>query len=205
MTDTIKLAELLCARFSHDITGPVSAVRAGTEILLEEMPDLKSEAANLIESSATEAVARIQFYRQAYGYLPSDGNASLTETRQLAINLFATGKIRLDWEDRYTDMANIDFSYTQKKLVLNLLILASSVLMRGGLIRFEVVAGKITITATGPKAELSENYEKCLAGGKVELDPRNVQCAYTKDLLDTTASKLSLNKITEGVIFELSF
>ena len=91
-----------------------------------------------MESSSKEAVARVQFYRQAYGYIPNDnGNASLTEMKDLAVKYFASGKIKLIWEDKYTDVSNIAISaWRRKNSASNLLIVAAATLIRGGTITF---------------------------------------------------------------------
>ena len=61
MTDDIKLAELLCARFSHDLAGPIGAINNGVEFLSEENSVIKEQAIDLIKTSAVQAVSRLQF------------------------------------------------------------------------------------------------------------------------------------------------
>src|SRR5437870_3911345 len=84
MSDGLKLAELLCTRLCHDLTGPIGAVNNGAEFLSEEGFNLQSQAVELITSSAFSAVSRLQFYRMAYGRVKDSGEASLTDSQKLA-------------------------------------------------------------------------------------------------------------------------
>jgi histidine phosphotransferase ChpT len=48
----LKLAELLCTRLCHDLTGPIGAVSNGAEFLSDEGFELQGQAVELIVSSA---------------------------------------------------------------------------------------------------------------------------------------------------------
>ena len=61
MVDETRLAEMLCTRLCHDLTGPIGAVNNGAEFLSEEGFDMQNEAMQLILTSAHEAVNRLQF------------------------------------------------------------------------------------------------------------------------------------------------
>jgi len=206
MPEKLKLAEMLCARFSHDIIGPVGALSNGAEFLREELGAKQSMAAELIESSSKEAVARVQFYRQAYGYSPGGGNASLTEMKDLSAKYLAGGKIKLVWDDKYTDSSNIAVTHAQKKLAMNLLIIAAASLIRGGTVAFEITSGEIKITATGTKAALPEGFKTCL-GGKLsaeQLDARMVQCYYTSQLAAESGARIEIAESDEKVVLAFS-
>ena len=58
MTYENRLAEMLCTRLCHDLTGPIGAVNNGAEFLGDEGFDMQNEAVQLILSSAHEAVNR---------------------------------------------------------------------------------------------------------------------------------------------------
>lgn len=196
MSEKLKFAEMLCTRFCHDIIGPVGAVSNGAEFLRDELKDMQSQAADLIESSAKEAVARVQFYRQAYGFAPNSNSASLTEMKKLTEGYFMASKIKLEWSDKYTDMLPVQVSQAQKKLILNLLIISASTLIRGGRIHFEIENGIATITATGDKLMVNENLEKSLTGNlpAEQLDPRLIQAHYTYELATDSNLKVEVKK-----------
>ena len=207
MSSNLKLAEMLCTRFCHDIIGPVGALSNGAEYLRDEMKNSSSMAADLIESSSKEAVARVQYYRQAYGHAANTSPASLTEMKGLAVNYFAGGKIKLNWSDKYTDMSNIAVTQTQKKLLLNVLIVAAAALIRGGRIDFEISGNQAIFTASGEKAALHENFRLCLDGklSEEQIDARLIQCYYTYLLSGEANAQIKISESTELVVLTVTF
>jgi histidine phosphotransferase ChpT len=205
-TDPIKFAEMLCTRFCHDIIGPVGAVSNGAEFLRDEMPELQSQAMDLIEKSSREAIARVQFYRQAYGAGLRSSSASLTEAQKTARNFFEGGKITLDWDDKYTDMSGVDINYTHKKIILNLLVIAASALIRGGKLIFTIDNEKISVRAEGSSVKLDAEMENCL---KTDCrnslnDPKLVQAKYTAILAEEGGMAIGLVKTNESLAFTLT-
>ena len=205
-TNPIKFAEMLCTRFCHDIIGPVGAVSNGAEFLREEMPNLNSQAMDLIEKSSREAIARVQFYRQAYGAGLKSSSASLTETKNTAVNFYESSKITIDWPDKYTDMSGVDINYTQKKLILNLLIICSSALIRGGKITFAIDSNKIELKAEGASVKLDPETENCLKSDcrSALSDPKLVQAKYTAILAEDAGILISMAKSNESLAFTLT-
>src|SRR5262249_32646848 len=110
MLDELRVAELLCTRLCHDLTGPIGAVNNGAEFLSEEGFSMQGQAMELIISSAFSAVTRLQFYRAAYGKVKDHGEANLADKQKLAIDFFTGSKITLDWPDNHTDSAGVSIS-----------------------------------------------------------------------------------------------
>src|SRR5262249_54790037 len=110
MNEELRMAELLCTRLCHDLTGPIGAVNNGAEFLSEEGFNLQSQAVELIISSAFSAFTRLQFYRTAYGKVKEQGEASLADKQKLALDFFAGSKITLDWPDSHTDSSGVSIS-----------------------------------------------------------------------------------------------
>lgn len=203
ISNLTKFAEMLCTRFCHDIIGPVGAVSNGAEFLREEMPELNSQAMDLIEKSSREAISRVQFYRQAYGAGLKHSSASLTEAKTTAENFFHGGKITLDWADKYTDMSGIDINYTQKKIILNILLICSASLIRGGKVIFSIDESGIKITAEGASVKLDPDVENCLKTNCEEglTDPKLIQAKYTVVLADEADSRITFVKTAESLAF----
>src|SRR5690349_3358986 len=55
--DLLRLAELLCARLCHDLSGPLGALIGILDLAREEAPD--SETVSLAEETATELAQRL--------------------------------------------------------------------------------------------------------------------------------------------------
>ncbi len=138
MIDELQMAELLCTRLCHDLTGPIGAVHNGAEFLEEDGFNLQGQAMELIVSSAFSAVARLQFYRMAYGVMRDHGEASLSDKQKLVVDFFAGSKITLDWPDSHADAAGVSISLKMSRLIFNLIIVASGALIRGGTISIRI-------------------------------------------------------------------
>ncbi len=196
------MAELLCTRLCHDLTGPIGAVNNGAEFLSEDKSGLQGQAVELIVSSAFSAVTRLQFYRMAYGKMKEQGEANLADKQKLAMDFFADSKITLDWPDSHTDSAGVSISLKMSRLIFNLLVVASAVLIRGGVIsvRIEQDAArnrKVTVSAKGPGLKWDAEIEKPLMGQlpDSEIDPKNVQYYLTKCLVADLRATLTHERV----------
>ena len=97
--DGLDLAALLCSRVCHDLISPVGAVVNGMEVL-EETDDesTRTFALDLIKKSATQASARLQFCRIAFGAAGSAGaEIDLGDAETVARGFIEDDKIALDW------------------------------------------------------------------------------------------------------------
>ncbi len=170
-----EFAELIATRFSHDITGPLGAIHNGVE-LVEEDPSMVQDAMQLIASSAREAVARVQFFRFAYGVAMTRGEADLSQLQTLAQGYYRTTHTRLEWQVP----ANITLPAVQGKLISNMLIAMQGALMRGGVLRVMADETGIQVTAEGPTIRMPEDAPRLLTRpASEELSPKTVQYAYT--------------------------
>lgn len=197
MISELKMAEMLCTRLCHDLTGPIGAVNNGAEFLQEEGFEMQSEAMELILSSASEAVNRLQFYRQAYGRQSEAGEASLSEKKQTVEDFFANTKIKIDWPDAHADASPVSVSQKMGRLILNLLIIASGVLLKGGTIAIrtqheEGVKNTIHLTATGDIVKMDPDVLRILSreAALSQLTPKTVQLALTLTLTDEIGASL---------------
>jgi len=210
MTDELRMAELLCTRLCHDLTGPVGAVNNGAEFLSEEGFNMQSQAVDLIVSSAFSAVTRLQFYRFAYGKVKDHGEANLADKQKLAMDFFADGKIALDWPDSHTDSAGVSISVKMARLIYNLLIIATSSLIRGGTVGVRIGQDdgghkQVTVTAKGPGLKWEAEMDKIFSGefNTDELSPKNVQTYLTKCYCDDLKSALTHRIVDEELTMQL--
>lgn len=192
MSDRVNMAEFLCTRLCHDLTGPIGAVNNGAEFLSEEGFDLQKQAVDLIVSSAASAVSRLQFYRVAYGNVKNHGEANLAEKQKIAADFFVGSKISLDWPEAHTDASGVSISLKMLRLIYNLLIISSNSLMRGGTISVRLekdnLGQKIVIvSAKGDSIKWDTMAEKILSlASPYDIPPdcalsaKNVQLHITK-------------------------
>ncbi len=209
MIEELRMAELLCTRLCHDLTGPIGAVNNGAEFLTEEGFSLQNQAVELIVTSAFSAVARLQFYRLAYGRVKDSGEAPLADKQKMAEDYFAGTKIELDWPDDHTDATRISVSMKMVRLIYNLLILTSASLLRGGTIAVrleeESDGGKrIRVEAKGAAVKWDPEADKILRSKGTDVSamtPKNVQFYLTKRLADELNVTLSIDAQHESLGF----
>lgn len=198
MISEIKLAEMLCTRLCHDLTGPIGAVNNGAEFLSEEGFDMQNEAMQLVLSSAHEAVNRLQFYRQAYGRVNDHGEASLSEKRVLVKAFFSSTKVKIDWPDAHADASGVSVSQKTARLLLNLLIVISGTLIRGGTISVRIGEAngmrELQLIGEGETVKIDPETLSVLKGeaGQDLLSPKTVQPFLAAKLANELDATLSL-------------
>jgi histidine phosphotransferase ChpT len=192
------MAELLCTRLCHDLTGPIGAVSNGAEFLSEEGFNMQGQAVDLIVSSAFSAVARLQYYRFAYGRVKDAGEASLSDKRQMVEDFFKGSKIVIDWPDQHTDAADVPVSSRMVRMLFNLLIITSGALLKGGTLAIRVTeeaGGKcLSVSASGDAVKWdSENGDILLGRGNLdEMTPKTVQVYMTAKLAEELHVKFDI-------------
>ena len=179
--ESLDLAALLCSRVCHDVISPVGAIVNALEVLEEDDPAMKDFALDLIKKSARNASARLQFARLAFGAAGSAGAMiDLGDAGTVANGFLNDEKLSLDW-----DAPRALLPKNQVKLLLNLLVLATQAIPRGGKIvartTLEGEQGTFRITATGSHARIPAHVEELLAGRSETgtIDAHAVQPYYS--------------------------
>ena len=162
--DPLDLAALLCSRVCHDVISPVGAIANGLEVLESEKdPDMRGFAMDLIKKSTAVASARLQFCRLAFGAAGSAGASIDTgDAEQVARGLIGEEKIKLVWTATRALMPK-----NKVKLILNLCMIASQAIPRGGVITVTIDgmdnATVMTVEAAGTNAKIQSHLPHLLA------------------------------------------
>lgn len=61
------LAELVCARLTHDLSGPLATITAAVEILALDDPEARKEAMALAGEATVQLTGRLRYLRAAWG------------------------------------------------------------------------------------------------------------------------------------------
>src|ERR1044071_5367008 len=127
--ESLDLAALLCSRVCHDLISPVGAIINGLEGMEEDKDEeTKIFALELIKKSAGQASAKLQFCRLAFGASGSAGaQIELGDAEKAARGLLEDGKTTLVWNLPRELMAK-----NRVKLLMNMLMVASGTIPRGG-------------------------------------------------------------------------
>src|SRR5277367_2011395 len=149
----LDLAALLCSRVCHDLISPVGAIVNGLEVLEENKDEeTKTFALDLIKKSAGQASAKLQFCRLAFGAAGSAGaQIELGDAEKAARGIIEDGKIKIVW--------NLQRELVPKnraKLLLNMLVVASATIPRGGTLTVDAAGMGFRVTASGLNARLTQ-------------------------------------------------
>ena len=154
--DALDLAALLCSRVCHDLISPTGAIVNGLEVLDEEESDqeTKNFALDLIRKSARTASARLQFCRLAFGAAGSAGaQIDLGDAHAMARAFIDDEKTKLAW-----NLERLLLPKNRVKLLLNMLIIATQAIPRGGMISVDAMGtGGLNV-----KVERVINVEECI-------------------------------------------
>ena len=146
MNEALRLAELMCSRLCHDLSGPLGTLVGVIEIAREEQAD--SETLSLADATAAHLVSRLRLLRAAWGQRSEELDparlrsyaSALADSRRLTVNL---------------DAVHVDAAIPAdaSRLILNALLLAVDSLPSGGSI---ALAGSprdsLVLTIDGPHA-----------------------------------------------------
>ena len=185
---SLELASLLSSRICHDVVGPVGAVINGLELLeSDDSPETRDLAMQLVEKSARQASASLQFMRLAFGAGGSAGSM---------IDLADAGRmLEAQFEHERADLAlSLPVAIAPRsavKVLLNLAIFAVRAIPRGGTVTVTVEMdgekAAFAIVAEGVRARVPDTTPFVVGEpSDVPLDPHSVQ-PYLTGLLARAA------------------
>lgn len=163
--DALDLSALLCSRVCHDVISPIGAIVNGLEVLEDDDdPSMRDFALDLIRKSARTASARVQFARIAFGAAGSAGaSIDLADAEKVSRAMFADEKTQLTWS-----APRALFPKNKVKLLLNLVVIATGAIPRGGVIDVAVTgdgdAPRLVLRAKGSHARIPPHVEALIAG-----------------------------------------
>jgi histidine phosphotransferase ChpT len=196
--DALDLTALVCSRVCHDVISPVGAIVNGLEVLADEKDEkMKEVALDLIRKSAVQASARLQFARLAFGAAGSVGaQIDLGDAAEVAKGFLVDERLKVVW-----NLPRALLPKNRVKLLLNLLLIASAAIPRGGTLTVDPVGdGEIMgfrLRAEGANARIPPKAEALLAGTPAEtLDAHAIQPYYAGLL--ARAAGLNVSIASEG-------
>ena len=191
MNETLRLAELLCARLCHDLSGPLGALIGVLEVARDEQPD--SETLALAEDTAVELAQRLKLLRAAWGHDSDD--LDVARLRGFADCLSSSRRVRLDLAGLESDAV---FAPPVGRIVLNLVLLAAESLPGGGIVALSgSPVDSVLVTISGPRAAWPAGFALCLndetaAWEAILADPRRLQGPLTALLARGLGLRLSM-------------
>ena len=207
MIEPSKLAAYIASRICHDLISPVASVNSALELMEEPGDaDMKAQAEQLLHSGAESAGARIQLLRYAFGSAGlSNTAADRHEVRQIVDGFMKSHKPSVEW-----DIDTDHFSCGHARVLMNLVIMATAAVPRGGVVSIKVsntaTGLAITAQAKGPKARLSDFTKDALAGDTPEegWSARTIQPLFAKMVANDLGGEISALTGEEEITFTAS-
>lgn len=146
------LSALVSARLCHDLISPMGAIGNGLELLQMAPGGANAELA-LVSDSLANALAKLRFFRIAFG--PADAQARQTaeEAAQLTDAMFA-GRFTVGWQAA----AGADMPRPLARLVYLAILCLERSLPMGGAVRVAIEPAAVSLAVDGrrtaPPAEL---------------------------------------------------
>jgi histidine phosphotransferase ChpT len=202
--DPARLSAYIASRICHDLVSPVSSVTNALDLMDEPGdPEMKVQAEALLREGADKAAARIQFLRYAFGSIGlSAGAADIHEARKITEAFVKSHKPSIEW-----DIQTDHLSFSHARLMMNLVIMATEALPRGGVvsvrIRSEVGGMTITLTAKGDRARLKDDVAAAVNGTE-PIDgwrAENIQSLFARMICDGLGGELTAKQSDGQVIF----
>lgn len=202
----LDFAALMCSRLCHDLVGPVGAISNGLEILSEESSsDMEEQVKELLANSTEQAKHKLQFFRLAFG---ASSNVSMeldyTEARNVLENFFKGSRLRFVWE-----AGPGVGSKKLIKLVLNMALVVSETLIRGGDLKVDITGEgedlTVNICGVGNRVIVQDIIFKTLTEEDFEEEEsRAVPALLIKYLARELEGRVSITDNDSG-IFALEF
>jgi len=205
--EALDLAALLCSRVCHDLISPVGAIVNGLEVLAEDKDEeTQAFALELIKKSANTASAKLQFCRIAFGAAGSAGSQIDTgDAEKISRGFLEDDKTKIAW-----NIPRVLMGKNRVKLLLNMLLIASQAIPRGGQIVVDPVGEGdnmgFKIVATGPNAKILATVPPLLSGevGPDGVDAHKIQPFYASLLAQACGLKASVAMDGEAVVVSAS-
>ena len=159
MLKYIELSEFLCPKFCHDLASPIGTINNGIDFIESDNEQMKEKAYELVRMSAKQAVNCLTFFRQAHGNIVVNNEIHLMEQKSLILKFMEDSKLQLDFVDN-TNYNNDVIKGKLGKLLLNIVIIASHVIMANWLIFIKIEhlkdKLKILVSAEGQSHKLKQ-------------------------------------------------
>lgn len=184
----LELGQFLIAKFAHDIAGVIGAINSGVDFLKMDDEKTNDRALDLLYTSSEQAVAKLQFYRYAYGSVKAPGEANLEEIQSLCEN-FLTKKISLEFHRNYFSDPNLFICIKTGKVITCLLEVVAGSLVYGGSVKINIErtekGKKISVSGAGRSVRMDPEKCKIMQGlpSSMPLGVSSVHHYYTAGLI----------------------
>ena len=186
--DAHDLSALVAARLCHDLISPMGAIGNGMELL--QMTEGRGAAElELISDSLATALAKLRFYRLAFGPADAQARQSIDEARQITDAMFH-GRFTVAWDARGAGMRRT----TARLVYLAILCLEKSLPM-GGSARVLIEDEAVGLAVEGCRVAPHSNLWLHVTHGVPVLDlgSGGVQFALLRQGLEASGHRIEVD------------
>lgn len=198
------LAQLISAKFSHELSGVLGAIKNSMECIEHSNAPSQDQSFKLAFCASAAAVARLKFLREIYGYSHPDEMFNSDKFRALITEFFRGRNI--SFEIDYSGQAPwAQSSYA--KLLLCILVLCQHNLKSDGTVSMSFASEEAFIKVCGSSLNMpSEALLRILTlpSSSEGMSVFNVHEHYSRVLADSLKVAISIESTSESVIYKLS-
>ncbi len=192
------LSALVSARLCHDLISPMGAIGNGLELLQMSQGGGAEELA-LINDSLATALAKLRFYRVAFGPTDQEARQSMDEASQITDAMFH-GRFSVDWRH---DQSSVERPLV-KLTYLAILCMEKSLPM-GGALRISTASGAMDLSVEGVRTAPPEALWAHVSDGALldEVASNSVQFPLLRRALLETGRRLEADFSETGAHLRL--
>ena len=197
---SVEFASLLASRLCHDLLSPIGALNNGIELLADEHdPEMRKRCLELLSESAEVSAAKLKFFRLAFGAAGGfDDEIDTREAKNAIEGLVGSqGRVALNWMVPDETMAK-----AKVKVLLNLSLIASDALVRGGNLAVGAENDEIVIRAEGDRLVLDPELKATLLGKTTSdaLTPRTAAAWLVHTLVRQGGGEVQVSEPEDTIL-----
>lgn len=199
-TERQDLADLIGSRLCHDLSNPLGAIGNGVE-LLEMTGAAKGPEMELIRDAVRNALARVRFFRLAFGHAGRDHMTSAREARTALADLYSGTRITATWKPED------DLPRRQVKLAYLMMLCTETALPMGGRVVLSMQSGgRWAVDAHSDRIAMDEDLWNVLRFGPAAagrpLRPAEAQFMGLHEMAEKMG--LTINFVAEDGVLRLN-
>lgn len=193
------LSAIVSARLCHDLISPMGAIGNGLE-LLQMSEGAGADELSLINDSLATALAKLRFFRVAFGPADLDARQSFDEAAQITDGMFH-GRFTVNWTPTRGGM-----SRPTARLAYLAILCAEKSLPLGGALEIDVVDDRIDLRLDGAKtAPPAELWAHVTSGEPLEeIRSDAVQFALLRSGLEASGRELTAEFTQNGLALRVT-
>lgn len=201
MSETL-LAQLISAKFSHELSGVLGAIKNSVELIDAPNALVKDQSVKLASYASMAAVSRLKFLRALYGYCDPNEQFDCNKLLSLAKDFFRGRDIEVSLEGDSKLWTRGSYA----KLLLCIVVLSQSHFQQGGCVSIRIASPSSSIVAIGeglamPSSMLLETLTS--PSKKEKMSIFNVHEHYSKRLADSLGVKIKVESSCKEVAYVL--